>query len=236
MSPEMRRAAGVVVGAIVSLAFATLWFVYDRDRERKEKEERYAQVSAYVLGAYPEWPDARIVSINDQFRFFCGWVDGGPNEGSLPFFVLYSDDPGDPVAFAYTPRPHLGDAQQRARGSFAKAMVLRSCEPNPLPPAPADALVDHVVDDALSRVILPGNQGWAIVPARGEEGYLAVSGPIEAKPVISPVFSTSEEALLWTRNEGKRRVEEAKAIRAQRNACLERAREEQMSEDKCWSN
>ena len=236
MSPETPRAAGMVVGAIVSLALASLWFVHDRDRERKEKEERYARVSAYVLEAYPEWPEARVVSINDQFGFFCGWIDGGPNEGSLPFRVKYLDEAGEPVVTAITPRPHLGDAHERARGSFDKAMALRSCERNRLPPAPSDALVDHALDDALFRVILPGNQGWAIVPARGEEGYLAVSGPIEATPVISPVFSTSEEALLWTQNEGNRRVEEAKAIRAQRNACLERAREEQMSEDKCWSN
>ena len=203
---------------------------FARDIERHRGREAFvATALATAVRAAPDPRAARIVtyrrgSIGEPG--VCGWIDLGGGRGAVPFVVLDYPriDPTYPMVADGVRDPRAGGLPQRVDAAYTRAVVLHACRGR-LGPTPASAATFPGVDEPLTALWRNGWPfRWAIIPALGDPGVLALTRIQGGGIVHSPAFPTPVAAQAWIQSEGTALAETADRAGQQRmaqfDACL----------------
>lgn len=195
-----------------------------------DKNARFATgAPAAAIAASPYPQRARILSLNAEFPYGCGWVDTGGDDGIMPFLVWGNEDTLRTITFqAYVPSMAQRPAHEGVEAAYYRWWdQLEWCRGS-MPPQPPGVVENSAVDGPLQKLFATPRIEWAIIPAISEPGFIGVSRRRWGGDIQTPVFGTAEKVRAWIAKTGDR---EASAINAmgrdiakRSSACIAKAK------------
>jgi len=230
-----------VTVAALAIGLPAYRWLEDREEERVRLAFEDAAGRA-AIATVSDLPTARLISIQaDRTGSACGWIELSPEIGAVPFRALAPVEETTDILGVWS---RLDETEPVAWSQevFSKQLNTLQCGRRHARgeqlPTPSNANRIPQVDQPVLALWDERGPVWAVIPALGV-GYVALRRQVGGGATVSPVFSNSLSAELWTRSDGAALARSRDAQGAERmrqfEACVNRYERDDAARRTCFT-